>query len=207
MRSIVVTGGLGPGRDVIERFVAGVDLVCACDSGYELALELNLEPDVVVGDMDSISSHTLLENVPQDRLETYPEAKDETDTEIGIRTAKEHGASEIVLIGGGGGRLDHLFGILSIFHRDPQLVTWLTEGEVITQITGRLECRGMAGRLVSFFPLAGEPCSMSTSGLKWPLDELRWAVGDVGISNEVSEDRLVIQMRTGRLIMVHPHGG
>lgn len=192
---------------MVDRFRAGVDLVCACDSGYDLALEIELEPDLIVGDMDSISSRALLDDVPKDRVVTYPRAKDETDTEIGIRTAKEHGASEVILVGGGGGRLDHLLGILSIFHRDPQLVSWLTDTDEVTQIIRRLERRGMTGRLVSFFPLAGEPCTMNTSGLKWPLDELHWIIGDAGISNVVTDDQLVVEMRTGRLIMVHAHGG
>jgi thiamine pyrophosphokinase len=205
--AIVVTGGRGPQRSIVEPYLEGASFICACDSGFDLALALDLDLDLVVGDMDSISDQSLLDSIPPERILRFDQDKDETDTEIGIRVARERGASDIIVVGGGGGRLDHLLGILSIFHRDPVVRMWLTDNDEVVQITNRYERRGLAGAVVSFFPLAGERCTMHSSGLKWPLDHLEWTVGDVGVSNVVTADPLYVEMITGRLIMVHSYGG
>jgi thiamine pyrophosphokinase len=205
--AIVVTGGRGPQRSIVEPYLEEASFICACDSGFDLALALDLDLDLVVGDMDSISDQSLLDSIPPERILRFDQDKDETDTEIGIRVARERGASDIIVVGGGGGRLDHLLGILSIFHRDPVVRMWLTDNDEVVQITNRYERRGLAGAVVSFFPLAGERCTMDSSGLKWPLDHLEWTVGDVGVSNVVTADPLYVEMITGRLIMVHSYGG
>lgn len=207
MTAIVVTGGHGPKRRIVEPYLEGASFVCACDSGFDLALDLGIELDLVVGDMDSISDQSLLDNIPPNRIRRFDQDKDETDTEIGIRAARERGASDIIVVGGGGGRLDHLLGILSIFHRDPLVRTWLTNNDEVVQITDRYERRALEGAVISFFPLAGELCTMHSRGLKWPLDPLEWTVGDAGVSNVVTEDPLYVEMITGRLLMVHSYGG
>lgn len=204
VKALVVTGGRGPNRADVQPWASNAELICACDSGYELAGRLGLEPDLLVGDMDSIENRSVLASLPAERVEVHPQEKDETDTEIGVRTAKEHGATSIVIVGGGGGRLDHLLGILSIFHRDPTVAAWLTHGNEAIQVADDLEQYELVGQTVSFFPLGTHTCRMTSSGLKWPLDELQWHIGDVGISNVVVGSPLRVSMRSGRLLMVRP---
>ena len=136
-------------------------------------------------------------------IRKYDTAKDRTDTEIGIEYLWENGVFDITIVGGGGGRVDHLLGILSLFHRERYPRRWITDREEIRVIDSTIEFRMPEDRLVSFFPVGPEPCMMESEGLRWELTGLVWKQGDVGISNECRGATCRVTMRSGRLIMVH----
>src|SRR5689334_19399915 len=84
-------------------------LVVAADSGLDLAEQLGIEPTLVVGDFDSVSEAALTrarERVAE--IVEHPVAKDETDLELALDEVIARGADRIVVVGGAGGRLDHL---------------------------------------------------------------------------------------------------
>jgi thiamine pyrophosphokinase len=202
VRGVVVTGGNGPDAGTLRAWTESAERVIAADSGLELALSAGVEPDLVVGDMDSLADRGLLARFSGDRVRPFPAEKDDTDTEIALDMLFCEGCDEVVLAGGGGGRLDHLIGILALFDRERHPAVWLTALDEVVAIDSVLERSGMSGRRVSFFPVGTEVCRMSSDGLKWPLDGLEWHHGDVGISNVVTGDPFRVEMHSGRLIMV-----
>lgn len=202
VRGLVITGGNGPPAAVLRNWSRGAVRIVAADSGLERARAADVEPDLVVGDMDSLRDRGLLDRFPTERVRSFDQDKDDTDTEIALAILFSEGYDEVVLAGGGGGRLDHLVGILAIFDRERHPTVWLTDRDEVTAVDGHLERRGMRGRVVSFFPVGNETCRMTSTGLQWPLDGLEWRHGDVGISNRVVDDVLRVDMMSGRLIMV-----
>jgi thiamine pyrophosphokinase len=104
-----------------EGFYAGwagrAGLLVAADGGAAFLIKLGLSPDVVVGDLDSLSCGSLTalaeQGVPVKR---FPERKDQTDGELAVDEALARGAGEIVLAGGLGS-LDHTLGHLAILRR------------------------------------------------------------------------------------------
>jgi len=150
---MLLVGGEGPSRQTLEGLVGSVRYVIAADSGFDLALRLKLVPDLLVGDLDSVSSSARLESFPGQRVERYPADKEETDTEIGLRLFRQMGFRRVALVGGGAGRLDHLLGILALFERDYHPLFWLTAAEHVQPIEGEFQFEGWQGQTVSFFPL------------------------------------------------------
>lgn len=199
---LLFTGGEGPERAAIQCVIDRKPLIVAADSGIDLARRIGVEPDLLVGDMDSISDRSVLGEYPERRVMIFPEEKDETDTEIGLRLLFEHGCKEVVIAGGGGGRLDHLIGMLTLFERTPAPAAWYTRFEAVVLITGSIRVHGTPGERVSFFPVGNETVTMSSSGLRWPLDTLVWRHGDAGISNTAPEGVFSVQLRSGRLLMI-----
>ncbi len=198
---ILIVGGEYPLREAFEHLYRRASLVVAADSGFDAALELGIRPDYVVGDMDSCVNRKELSLFPRDRVLSYPQEKDDTDTEIGLSLLYGKGIEETVIIGGGGGRLDHLFAILSLFKRTKSPDHWFTRNEYLTSVDEWARFTPMMGRIISFFPLE-MGCEMETRGLKWPLDSLRWDYGDCGVSNLGVADEVFVGMRRGRLLAV-----
>lgn len=200
-RGVLFTGGLAP-----KEPPAGLELadatVIAADSGLETALSWGVEPDFVLGDMDSLSDRSLLDRFSADRVRRYPREKDYTDTELGLMEFRERGIREVSIVGGGGGRLDHLLAIVALFDRDTPPRRWYTESEQIDCLDGEFLLTGAEGEEISLFPAGRSLCRMSSEGLKWPLDQLSWRKGDVGISNTVVARECRIRVTEGRLIMV-----
>jgi thiamine pyrophosphokinase len=178
--------------------------VIAADSGLELANRFSITPDCIVGDFDSLSDKRLLNKFRNADVKRFETAKDYTDTEIALEAARDAGADDIVLVGGGGGRLDHLVGILALFHRTLRPNRWITDRSIVQLITSEHEESGEVGRIVSFFPLSTGRSRMASHGLRWPLDELEWRLGDAGVSNEFIAPTISIAMKEGALLMIMP---
>jgi thiamine pyrophosphokinase len=204
---LLLIGGEGPARRVVEPLLAGKPRIIAADAGFDLARALGLEPELLVGDLDSVQDSPELQAFPPERVRRFPAEKDETDTELGLRVFRELGVERVVLLGGGGGSLEHLVGILALFERELVPAAWYTAREHIQAVDGSLILRGCRGLSLSLFPLADSVRGMRSKGLKWPLDGLSWRRGDAGVSNLCVEDRVEIQVREGRLLMVRSLGG
>ncbi len=207
MEALLVTGGKAPPYSRLESRMGGFSLVCAADSGLDTLVAWGISPDIIVGDMDSVSSPALIGRFPEATLIIESQDKDETDTELGLAALAARGADRIVLAGGGGGRLDHLLAIRAIFERRAagrRPNEWHTAQEVVFLVEeGQVFDHDAAmGSTVSVFPLAEGASGMSSSGLKWPLDGLRWGPGDSGISNVAGEGRFRISAGRGDLLVV-----
>ena len=61
------------------------DYVIACDHGYDYAIRLGITPDLIIGDFDSCDTDvTSINEIP---VETFPVAKDDTDTMLAVKCA------------------------------------------------------------------------------------------------------------------------
>lgn len=136
MKGIIITGGEAPERKYIEHEIADSVFIIAADSGLETAVSYGYKPDLIVGDMDSIKNLKILNDFPRDCVRIFPKEKDETDTEIALRMMFEKMSMKL-FSWGGGGRLDHLLGIVSIFDREYYPAVWYTAHDRIESIDGK----------------------------------------------------------------------
>ena len=219
---IVFTGGEGPEPETIRRIfealskdIATQTLTVAADSGLMPAEAAGLRPDWIVGDMDSVDSEERLNRYDSERVIRYNTDKDYTDTELAFNLLRENGCGEIWIIGGGGGRIDHLFGIREMFERKDPPGRWITASEDIYCIEGAGDAGGAVihngletcletGSLVSVFPLGEGPWKAESRGLKWPLDNVHWERGLYSLSNVAVEKEITINAVQGRFLVVFP---
>ena len=204
MRGIAIIGGEGPGTALLKKIVLGADILAAADSGLAAAEEAGIRVDWVLGDMDSLDNLDRLDKYPSEAVLRFPADKDYTDTELALALLREKGCDEIWIAGGGGGRIDHLFAIRSLFEREDPPDRWFPgNGEIrCLEEGGTLSATPPAGSLVSVFPLGAEGWEAESSGLKWPLDGLAWERGGFGISNVAVRGSFEIRSIRGRF-MVH----
>ena len=86
----------------VKSYINESDFIMACDSGIEVAGELGIKPNLIIGDFDSCDKpNTDIETI------TLPEAKDDTDTMFAAKEAVKRGFDEVVLLGVIGERIDH----------------------------------------------------------------------------------------------------
>ena len=199
---LVITGGLAADKAWFDIVKKNFDVIVAADAGYHTALAVGADVDYVVGDMDSIGEERLLEDLPRGSVRKFDQDKDYTDTEIALQLLAEKGCRHHCIFGGGGGRLDHLIGILSLFDRNDGPDMWITDSAVIVSIRDCFVLTGMIGSIISFFPIGIDRCTMTSKGLKWPLDSLEWTKGDAGVSNLAISSDVMVTMHTGRLAFV-----
>jgi thiamine pyrophosphokinase len=156
--------------------------------------------------MDSLTDLGRLKKYPEEKIMRYPEDKDYTDTELALRLLWDQGCEETWILGGGGGRIDHLLAIRSLFERDPSPTRWVTSEDDIHGITGAASWELPPGSLVSVFPLGAGPWKAESRGLRWSLDDLPWTPGFFGISNIAGEGPFSIKVTEGRFLVILPLG-
>jgi thiamine pyrophosphokinase len=201
-RALLLIGGAGPPRDALVACARDAEMIVAADAGLKAAIDAGLVPDLVVGDMDSLPDRSLLDRVAADRIHVFPTDKDETDTELGMRMARERGCTDITIAGGGGGRLDHLLGIAALFERAEPPRRWLTDCEDVLLVDGVAEFEARIGGTISVFPVGASASRMHSEGLAWPLDGLVFPRGHAGISNRALTARVRIEVGIGALLVV-----
>ncbi len=210
MRAIVVTNGILDKLAPWQGEISAADLIIAADGGARNAHALGLVPTIVVGDADSLDGETAEwlqeKGVP---LLRYPRAKDETDLELALLYAVEHGAREIAVLAALGGRVDQTIANVELLVH-PALagrrVRLLGSDYEAQLLRGGEECAigGAVGETVSLLPLSGEARGVSTSGLRWALDGATLFFGRArGVSNEMTASTARIRLEEGLLLVVH----
>ena len=119
--------GAGPVVDyeaVRELLPKAPFYLIAADGGLRHARALGLVPDAFIGDMDSLRE----EDLPEGAI-LYPSQKDDTDMMLAVKKAMALGVRKVLLLGGLGGRLDHICAIIFWSMEFPALwptkITWL----------------------------------------------------------------------------------
>jgi thiamine pyrophosphokinase len=156
--------------------------------------------------MDSLDDLLRLEAYPPERILRYPQDKDFTDTELALLLLWEKGCDETWLIGGGSGRMDHLFAIRSLFEREPRPQRWFTGAEDIYCLNAqeKLALSLRPGGILSIFPLGSGPWELGSQGLKWPLAGLPWSRGFFGLSNVLLEAEASLWVEQGHFLVILP---
>lgn len=206
---IVVTGG----DPVDHQHLQGIEreaFVIAADSGIEHAHSLGLHIDLCVGDFDSVSAVELERAAAAGaRVERHASAKDATDLELALDAAMSRCPRRIRVLGGDGGRLDHLLANVALIasprFSNVELLAHMG-GALITVVRTETELRGRAGEFVSLVPVHGTALGVTTEGLRYPLhDEPLEAGTSRGVSNELLGDIARVSVRGGVLLVVQPH--
>lgn len=114
MTQVVVTIGGGDLSPRALELVEDEATVIAADSGLDHAVRLGLQPTALVGDLDSISANGKMWAYAHSvAIRELPRDKDATDTELALaQAASVDGATDLLLLGGAGDRLDHTLGAL-----------------------------------------------------------------------------------------------
>jgi thiamine pyrophosphokinase len=213
MRAIIIAAGQADDEGW-RGWIGDGDWIIAADGGAGRALAWGLKPDLVIGDMDSLTEgdRAKLEALGCRFIE-HPRAKDETDLELALGYAARGGAQEIVILGALGGRLDHAVSNLLLLAL-PDLggiAVRLADGEreaMLVRSGETVWLEGSPGDLVSLLPLGGDVNGVTTRGLAWGLDEETLFFGfSRGVSNEMVDCRAEIRVGEGILLVVHDGTG
>jgi thiamine pyrophosphokinase len=185
-------------------------LVVAADSGLAHARTLGLAVDVVVGDLDSVDPEHLRAAVAAgSRVEQHPADKDATDLELALDAARAAGATRALVLGAGGGRLDHFLAnalLLAAPQWSTMQVIALVGEARVTVVRDRAELGGRPGSLLTLLPLAGAAIGVRTTGLRWPLAGDRLEPGSTrGVSNELTAAHATVALESGVLLAIQPH--
>ena len=187
--------------DTTVEIPAGA-LVIAADGGLQHTDALGIQPDIILGDFDSLGY------VPQG-ARVYPVEKDDTDSMLAVRLGLEAGCKRFLLYGAlDGPRLDHTVanmqtllylanhGAKGFLIGRNQIITTIREETVVFP-------KEFAG-IFSLFCMGEAAQGITLRNLKYALEDGELDSGfPLGVSNHFTGEKASVTVKKGTLLAIY----
>lgn len=211
MRTLIVTGGNVKKEFLIDTIdKKKFDIIIAVDNGVKILNELNIKPNHIVGDFDTVNKE-ILDLYKKDtsiKIHRFNPIKDNTDTDIAIRLAVELHSDEIIIIGGIGTRIDHVLGNIQVlkYALDNKVKCKIIDENNEIQLINKTTILNKSEndkKYISLIPLTEKIENINLKGFKYELENGKLTIGSsLGISNEILKEQAIIEFDNGILVMI-----
>lgn len=185
---------IGAGDLTISEILVGEnDLCIAVDGGFEYCKLLEITPDYILGDFDSISekeaeSVAEIAKTEEDRVIVLPVEKDDTDMLAAIKLGLSEGYQNFRIYGGMGGRIEHTIANIQclLYLKEHNAVGYLMDGTgmILVAKEEQISFQDSLEGYLSLFSM-GDKAVVSIEHMKYPLKEQEITNSfPLGISNE-----------------------
>jgi thiamine pyrophosphokinase len=200
MHVLILAHGDFPGDETLDALRETADLFIATDGAADPLLARGIVPDVVLGDLDSLSPEGLL-RLPPGILQPAPD-QEASDLEKAILHAIAAGAGRVTLLGTTGSRVDHTLVAFSLLHRYGEAVDLRLRAPASETrlVYGETTVEGEPGDTVSLIPFAPVE-GVTFEGVRWPLRDEPLHPGSRGVSNVLTAPRARLVVRGGKLLL------
>lgn len=206
MLTVVVFTGGEPLPSALAGEITEDDYLIAADSGLDTALSWGYDVDLVVGDMDSVSPEGLAATAAS--VERHSPDKDATDLDLALEAALRLDPDRIVVLGGQGGRFDHLLGTVMLITSGRWAgvdLEWVASRSRVRVVRAGVTLHGTSGALVTLLAVGGPATGVTTTGLRWNLYDATLNPGSTrGVSNVFTGPVATIRMAGGVMLAIQP---
>jgi thiamine pyrophosphokinase len=199
--ALLICNGEPPSALLARRLARVSDLIVAADGGANAARAIGLTPDVIIGDLDSVSPTTL--RVFRNSLILRLDRQDNTDLEKALDYLAACHIRDVTIIGATGRRIDFTIGNFSVLWRYSSLLDLRVVGKgwYAVPVGRKRSIRASRGTTVSLIPFG--PCEgITLLGLRYPLTNASMRVGDIGLSNVVLKSPFTVRVRRGAMLLL-----
>jgi thiamine pyrophosphokinase len=198
---LLLCNGEAPSRALVRRLAGRAGMIVAADGGANTARACGIVPDVIIGDLDSLSSATRRQFRQSTVL--FVGRQDNTDLEKALDYVAAHGAREVVIAGATGRRIDFTLANFAVaWNYTPALeIRYAGDGWGAIPVVNGAVVRARVGTTVSLIPF-GACNGVTLKGLEYPLRNASLRIGEVGVSNVVRSSPFTVRVRRGKVLLV-----
>ena len=204
MKNYLISIGGNSTSDVLS-IESNFEEIIAVDSGIEHLLNLSLNPNTLIGDLDSISKKSLDEVKKNGvKILAFNSNKDQTDFELALNYLEETEKSKVYIIGGESGEIDHLISIFLLIPSKSffENIIWLY-GDKRIIFRQKLELNIKKLTKFSVIPLT-DLTNLSIDGAEWNLDNKDIQFGEtLTLRNSTNEEQLNIRCDKGVFALIY----
>ena len=197
---LILNGNLSNYKDIIS-FLDKYNIIICADGAVNKIIKLGIEPDYILGDLDSISAENL-----KKYYDKIVELKDQNynDLHKSLLWCKEKNIKYIDIIGIDGKRIDHTIGNFSIILDCISFVdiTIYTEYGTIYTINKERTFKNCYKKNISIFNSMPEN-KITTNGLKYELNNANLKKFYTGTLNKAIKNEIKIKTKDKILIYIN----
>lgn len=207
IRILVIGGGKFIKEDIAKSIINECDIIIAADGAGKYLYDLDVMPDMLVGDFDTLEKN-ILDFYKRKKVNIceFSPIKDKSDLELSIDLAIENNPKEIIIIGALGTRMDHsLSNIMLLFHiLDKNInVKLIDNNNEIIPIKDEIIIDSGKYEYVSLLPIFDDLEGVELKGFEYESDNLYIKKSStLGISNEIKKDKASIKIKSGKGLVI-----
>jgi thiamine pyrophosphokinase len=202
---LIICNGEIPHLRVIKNYLPEADLIVCVDGGANTALKLGILPDLIIGDMDSISPRTI-KRFKKVKSITTPD-QEYTDLDKALNYLLKYKPEIIHIFSAIGNRIDHSLSNLSILKKYKEYCRLImhTNNSTVEYIDKSIEFNGKTGKTISLIPIS-KVTNYTTYGLKYPLKNTTLDFGlKESQSNVIESNPVKITFKKGCLFLIQEY--
>ena len=202
-RVLIVANGEWPSSFNLQHERTTYDQIVALDGAANRLLELNLAPDVIVGDLDSITTSVLNQCESSGVHIVRIPSQEKSDISKGLQwVQQEQPNARIDVIGVEIGRYDHHLAAYSALFECQSSATLLLNGWTATRVDSNpTTFQVKPHAIISLIPF-GSVQGVTLEGCQYPLQNASLTTGTQGVSNKAIESEIVVSAQSGDLLLL-----
>ncbi|MCD4817312.1 MAG: thiamine diphosphokinase [Candidatus Cloacimonetes bacterium] len=206
MKILIILNGQKNNSKYLKNIVNNIDFIIAADGGANSCSSLHLIPDIIIGDLDSISDEakTNFSQIPI----LYIKNQNETDLQKALEYALNKKPDKIYIFACLGKREDHSLINLLILNNFVQkhrikieLITKSARFRILP--FGNHEIINRKNKIVSLFSYNTIE-NLNLSGFQYELKNKNYLNNFIGLSNVYTSDRSTIKFSSGVVFLIEP---
>lgn len=199
-RAVILCDGEPPLKSLLSEEILASEMFIAADGGAQTAIQFDIMPDIIIGDMDSFTEYE-----GHSHLVIKDDDQETNDLEKALNYALGNDITQIAVLGATGKRIDHTLKNISVLKQfTPKFssIYFKDTYGIYFMLPKEYTIYEPVGTVVSLFPLSGLVTGIRTTGLKYALNKesLENGVRD-GSSNEISHYPAKIIHEDGDLLI------
>ena len=198
---LIIANGQKEDKTFIKTCAKAADFILALDGGADTALKAAVMPNLVLGDLDSISPNAK-NKIGKEKL-LKVSRQDNTDLEKGLDFARYFKVQNITIICAQGGRLDFtLSNFSSVFNYiDKANIVFKTSACDIYPLKKSAKFACKKGAKISLIPM-GNTTGLTLKNLKYPLKNATFKIGQTAVSNIALKNNFEVSFKKGQLLVI-----
>ena len=192
----VILNGQMPINSTLINQINNSDYIIAVDGSANKLFDLEIIPDVIIGDLDS------LQNISNKNIELVKTPnQNKTDFRKTLEWCIEKNILDISIFGISGESEDHFLGNYYTLSDFGEKISWkaFTDFSVISPCIGNKKFESFKGQKVSLFCMKGSS-TVSSENLEYPLQSYHLKPSDYAVRNLSLEDHFTIESTTTILV-------
>ena len=192
----VVLNGQMPKEKILINQIQSADYIIAVDGSGNTLIDLNIMPDLIIGDFDSINS---INDKKIQFIKTEDQSK--TDFRKTLEWCIEKNILEISVYGLSGKSDDHFLGNYYTLNDFGAIINWtaFTDFSFISPCKGTKEFESFSGQKVSLFCMTGESI-INSKNLEYPLKSYHLKPSDKAVRNISVSNKFTVESTNAILV-------
>ena len=201
--TVILADGDFPSTPRTTELLKQAERIICCDGAAEKLLRFGLEPDVIVGDLDSLAFQ--LKQKFSDKI-VHVSEQESNDLSKAFRYCRSKGYGDVVILGATGKREDHTLGnlsLLTVYAEDLPNIRMVTDhGEFFVIFEGGT-FPSVKGEQISIISMDGNLVIHNSENLKYPVKDLKLSYWYQATLNEALSDTFTLEFEPHHPVLIY----